>query len=86
MPILLCVSPEREPGSCPKAILLFLDCFSFVFASLSFPDQQVSLGTQGSSWSLNEAHFLEKEMGDGERLLSPGAPQSPLGDSSRPLK
>ena len=42
MPILLCVFLEREPGSCPKAVLLFLDCSSLVFASPSFPDQQLS--------------------------------------------
>ena len=41
MPILLCVSLEREPGPCPKAVLLFLDYSSFVSAFPSFPDQQL---------------------------------------------
>ena len=42
MPILLFVSLEREPGPCSKAVLLFLDCSSLVFASHSLPDQQLS--------------------------------------------
>ena len=29
--ILLCIFLEEEPGSCPTAALLFLDCSSFVF-------------------------------------------------------
>ena len=28
--ILLCIFLEEEPGSCPTAALLFLDCSSFV--------------------------------------------------------
>ena len=35
MPILLCVFLEREPGSCPKAILMLLE-------GSSPPDQQLS--------------------------------------------
>ena len=42
MPISLGVSLEREQGSCPKTVLLFLDCSSLGFASLSFLDQQLS--------------------------------------------
>ena len=41
IPTSLCVSLEREPGPCPKSILLFLDCSSLVFAFPSFPDQQL---------------------------------------------
>ena len=36
--ILLCVSLEVEPGPCPKAALLFLDCSSLVSESPPFPD------------------------------------------------
>ena len=36
--ILFCVSLEVEPRTCIKAALLFLDCFSLVFASRPFPD------------------------------------------------
>ena len=42
MPPSLWVSLEREPGSCSKAVLLFLDCSSLVFASPPFPDQHLS--------------------------------------------
>ena len=36
--ILLCIFLEREPGSCPKVALFFLDCSSLVSVSLPFPD------------------------------------------------
>ena len=36
--LLLCVSLEGEPGPCPKAALLCLDCSSLVSASPPFPD------------------------------------------------
>ena len=36
--ILLHVSLEAEPGSCPKAALLFLDCSSLFSVSPPFPD------------------------------------------------
>jgi hypothetical protein len=36
--ILLYVSFEGVPGTFPKTVLLFLDCFSFVSASPPFPD------------------------------------------------
>ena len=36
--ILLCIFLEGEPGFCPKAALLFLDCSSLVSVSLPFPD------------------------------------------------
>ena len=37
--VLLCIFLEEEPGHCPKAAPLFLDCSSLVFASPSFSDQ-----------------------------------------------
>ena len=36
--ILLGLFPEEEPGPCPKAALVFLDCSSLVSASPPFPD------------------------------------------------
>ena len=36
--IVLCAPLEAEPGPCPKAALLFLDCSSLVSASPPFPD------------------------------------------------
>ena len=35
---ILCLSLDVEPGSFPKATLLFLGCSSLVSASLPFPD------------------------------------------------
>ena len=35
---LLHIFLEEEPGPCPKATILFLDCFSLVPASPPFPD------------------------------------------------
>ena len=43
MPTSLRVSFEREPGSYPKAVLLFLDCSFLIFLSPSFPDQKLNL-------------------------------------------
>ena len=70
MPVLLCVSLERELGPCPKAVLL-LDCSSLVFASPSFLDQQPSEPASRNSGQVLEA----EEMGGTERLLCPRAPQ-----------
>ena len=42
MLVLLCVFLEREPGSCPKAVVLFLDWSSLVFPPSSFHHQQLS--------------------------------------------
>ena len=55
MPILLCVYLVREAGPCPKAVLLLLDCSSLVFASLSFPDQQLCEPLPRSSRKVMEA-------------------------------
>ena len=46
------IFPEEEPGPCPKAALLSLDCSSLVSASPPFPDQHLPFGTQGRSWRL----------------------------------
>ena len=49
------VSLEEDPGPCPKAALLFLDCSALVSASTPFPDWQclnLPFGTQGGSWKL----------------------------------
>ena len=54
MPVLLCVSLERELGPCPKAVLL-LDCSSLVFASPSFLDQQPSEPAPRKSGKVLEA-------------------------------
>ena len=48
MSILFCLFLEKEPASCPKAVLL-LDGSSVVFASSSFPDQQLSQPAPGIS-------------------------------------
>ena len=36
--VFLCIFLEEEPGPCPKAALLSLDCSSLVPASPPFPD------------------------------------------------
>ena len=52
MPTSLCVSLEREPESCLKAVLLFLDCSSLLFASPPFSDQQLS---ENPPWNSGKA-------------------------------
>ena len=77
--ILLCVSLEVEPASCPKAALLFFDCSSLVLESLpSLISNCLNLpfGTQGRSWRLEPIPY-KQEVGDIERLLCPGPPQGP---------
>ena len=55
-PTSLSVSLEKEPGYCPKAALLLLDCFSLVFASPSFPDGQLS---EPALWNSGKAMEAE---------------------------
>ena len=55
--ILFYISPEKEPGPCPKATLLFLDCSSLV--STSPP----SLLAEPPLWRLSEASFLQTKNG-----------------------
>ena len=57
MPPSLCVFLEKEPASCPKAVLSFLDCSSPVFASPSFPDQQLSEPAPWNSGKATEAEW-----------------------------
>ena len=57
MPVLLCVFLEREPGSCPKAVLLFLGCSFLVSVSSSFPDQQLSEPVPWNSGKVMEAEW-----------------------------
>ena len=72
--------PWEEPGSCPKAVLSFLDCCSLVFLSPSFPDQHylnVPLWTQGKLWRLNEAHFLKSRNGGHRKASGLRSPTGP---------
>ena len=79
-PISLCVSPEREPGSCPRAVLLFLNCSSLVFASPSFCDQQLSEPVPRNSGKVLEAeqgHFLRTRNGGHRKVFVPRSPTGP---------
>ena len=79
MPTSFCVSLERASGSCPKAVLLFLDCSSLVSASLSFSDQQLAEPVSWNSGNVMEAErgpFPKKENW-GTKLLCAGAPKAP---------
>ena len=75
--ILLHVSLEAEPGSCPKAALLFLDCSSLFSVSPPFPDQQLFESALWKSGKVMEAetYSLQTRNGNTERLPDPGAPQ-----------
>ena len=80
MPTSWCVSLEREEGSCPKAVLLFLDYSSLGFASPSFPDQQLSEPApwnSGKTMELNEAHFLKARNGGHRNAFVPRTPTGP---------
>ena len=55
MPISLCASLEGEWGSCPKAVLLFLDCSSLVSTSPLLPHPQLSEPVPGNSGEVMEA-------------------------------
>ena len=44
----LCVAPEGEPGPCPKAALLFLNCSSLVSTSPPFPELRLF---EPASWT-----------------------------------
>ena len=55
MPILLCASLERKPGSCPEAVLLFLDYSSLVSASPPLPGQHLSAPAPWNSGKVVEA-------------------------------
>ena len=53
--ILLSVFLVMEPGPCPVAALLFLDCSSFVFAFSPFPDKQLFESALWDSGKVKEA-------------------------------
>ena len=55
MPTSLCVKLEREPGSCPEAVLLFLDGSSLVSASPPLPGQHLSAPAPRNSGKVTEA-------------------------------
>ena len=74
MPVLLCVFLEREPGCCPKAILLLLDLFLLFLNSNRL---NLSLGTQTRSWWLKEAHFLRTRKEGHRKSLAPRSPTGP---------
>ena len=77
---LFCVSCKVEPGPCPKASLLFLDCSSFVSTSLSSLISScldLPFGTQGRSWRLDSIPN-KQEMGDTDKFPCPGSPQVTL--------
>ena len=66
--ILLCVSLEAEPGPCPKAAVLFLDCSFLDPASLSSLISyclNLPFGTR----ERNEAYSLQAKIEDAERLV-----------------
>lgn len=76
--ILLCVSLEAEPGPCPKAAVLFLDCSFLDPASLSSLISyclNLPFRTQGKSWKLKLIYGNQK-MGDTEKFVwrSPHGP------------
>ena len=77
MPTSLCISLERDPGSCPK-VVLFIELFLPCLCIPSFPDEQMSElipWNSGKMWRLNEAHFLQT--GNGGHRKPPQGP-SPL--------
>ena len=67
IPTLLSISLEREPGSCPKAVLLLLDYSSLVFSSPTVPDQQLS---ELASWNSGKA--MEDEWGPFPKIKQSG--------------
>ena len=72
--ILFGVSLEEEPGPCSQAALLCLDCSSLVSSSPPFSDQQLPFGTQGKSWMLKEAYFLQTSNGRHRKASMPRIP------------
>ena len=57
MPMSLCVFLEGEPGSCPKAVLWFLD-YSFLCKSSPFPNQQLP---EPAPWTSGKAMEADKK-------------------------
>ena len=72
MPVLLCVSLEGEPGSCPKDVLLLAGppLSLHRLPSLTSNCLNLLLRTEGRLWKLNEAHFLKTRNGGHRRLCA----------------
>ena len=64
--ILLCIFLEEEPGPCPKAALLSLDCPSLVSASPPFLDEQLFEPTLWNSGKLVKAEVNSLQTRNGE--------------------
>ena len=80
MPILLGVSLERDLGSCPKPVLWLLDGTPLslhLLPSLISNCLNLSLGTQGRPWWLNEFHFLKTRSGGHRKTFAPRSPTGP---------
>lgn len=70
--LLLCILPEKEPGPCPKAALLFLDSSSLSWlATVCICPLELREGPGG--WSL----FPQNKKRRIQKVLWPGAPQGP---------
>ena len=69
------MSLEWGPGSCPRAALLFLLTVSPLFLpplpSLISICLNLPVGTQGKSWKLNEAYFLQSKSGGHRKAFVP---------------
>ena len=76
--ILWRVSLEGEPGPCPKAALLFLDCSSLVSASPPFPDQQLFEPALWNSGEVMEAEVYSLQTRNGGHRKT-SIPRSPAG-------
>ena len=76
----VCIFLEEELGSCPKATLLFLKCFSFE-AFPPFPDKQLFEYALWRSGKVKEAEWnlfpTNKKWGEGKGMWVPRAPQGP---------
>ena len=90
MPVLLCVSLEREPGSLPKSVLLLLDCLSLVFPSPPFPDLQLSEPVLRNSGKVMEAEWgpfpKNKKWGTQKGFCAQEHPWALLGFSTNNFK
>ena len=73
--IVMCIpwgGTRTLPQGCSLISWLLLSCLPSVISSCS----DLLFETQGSSWRLESIPY-KQEMGETERLLCPGAPQSP---------
>ena len=73
----LCVSLEREPGSCLKDYYYFLTVPPWSLQPLPYLFSNYLnkfLGAQGSSWRVNEVHFLKARNGGHRKAFVPRSP------------